>query len=105
MSDGNLVTDFTRLRSARMAFSRLAALLQRREAEILADPIKHLGDAGKKIAEQAEFIESLREELYQATAVRFTPTLPVRPSIDHVTVPRREWEALKRIAAMIRARA
>lgn len=107
MSDTNLVTDFQRLRSGQMAFQRLVALLNKREAEILADPIQHLGNAGKIIAEQAQFIESLREELFQATAVRvdYRSSSPApRACFDNVTVDRREWEAWGRIKAMLRAR-
>lgn len=104
MSDTSVVTDFTSRRSRQVSLARLVALLGRREAEVLADPIKHLGDAGKKIAEQAQFIESLRDALYEATAVKFSSaTMPARPVSNEIMVRRSEWEALQRIAARLRA--
>ena len=87
-----------RTEAARM-MARLLGLLDKREADILADPVKFFNQAGERIGQMQQGIKDARD------ALRIK--LDYEPSDDHkiigsLYVPADEWERLQACAAIVR---
>jgi len=79
-------------------FSRLMGIVEAHEADVLADPIKHLRMAAEYIALMRRQIEDAKDAERSAHTVKLiTGDEPIKPSglEEVVRVPTRDWEALQ----------
>lgn len=80
-------------------FCRLMGILEKHEADVLADPIKYLRDAGKTVADLKTEIFAIWEIVAHLRSVTMfdpeTPPTPVLP--ERVMVDKAEYLALKEV--------
>lgn len=95
-------------REAARRLARLLKLLEDRDAEMIADPVKFFEMASDKIVELEYFIRSLEEVYAEATSLDPVAAVSTEPptmnDIRTIVIDRREYDALKLIEHMLRDR-
>lgn len=105
MSDDSVVdVDFgmEKRRHARI-LGELLGMAEERDREIVADPIKFWTQAGEEIMRLHAYIDELREAAYPPPPelMCFRDAGAPTPNIDSVVVFRKDFEALRRVRAIL----
>lgn len=85
-------------------FARLLGLVEQHDADVLADPIKHIKLASEEIARTRRQIQDARDAYRSSCAVSCVQDDEPISSLnilDTLHVPRRDWEALQQMRKIV----